>query len=195
MRANTHPPYVHFFSTWISILFERVYSCNTEWKSESWVPEVALLFLNFLRGGWLPGGQSCKWCVSRNQCEWEERSKIVILPLTPCEKASLLKCYNMSGLFITSIRLISMQMLTWGVGVHLYVYIPFAFCMSYELLWISCRSWQSACSQTWRLAVDKEHSLSHQYMPALSLVHSPCLWLIGPSGYLYSGGCLYTDIP
>lgn len=53
------------------------------------------------------------------------------------------------------------------------------------------RSRQAACSQTWRLAVDKEHGLS-QCAP--SLWRSPCLWLIGPSGYLHSGECLYTSI-
>jgi len=67
-------------------------------------------------------------------------------------------------------------------------------CMSHELLWMSCRTWQAICRQTWRLAVNKEHSLSQRYMPTLSIVHSPCLQLIGPSGYLYSGECLYTNI-
>ncbi len=69
-------------------------------------------------------------------------------------------------------------------------------CMSHELLWMPCWSWQAACSQTWRLAVDKEHSLSQRYMLSLFLcvTRSPCLRLIGPSGHLHSWGCLYTSI-
>lgn len=120
-------------------------------------------------------------CQTLCVCALEEGSEGVILVFTLLAKSITPKM--LACLFITGIRLISIN--SQCVRVHVCVRL-LVFSVCHDLLWMQCRSCQAACSQTWRLAVDKKHILSQWYM----LLLSPCLWLIGPSGYLHSRGCV-----